>query len=65
MYIFESACAIQVRAQSGGQDLLQIPAPIVEGSRAAAALVTRGLGGALAWPGLLRKLDRSNPGYRE
>jgi ribulose-5-phosphate 4-epimerase/fuculose-1-phosphate aldolase len=65
MYIFESACAIQVRAQSGAQELLQIPAPIVDGIRAAAALVTRGLGGALAWPGLLRKLDRSNPGYRE
>ena len=23
--------------------------------------VTRGLGGSLAWPGLLRKLDRLNP----
>jgi hypothetical protein len=30
--------------------------------RAAAAQVTRGLGGALVWPGLPRKLDRWNPG---
>jgi hypothetical protein len=25
--------------------------------------VTRGLGGALVWPGLLRRLQRLNPGY--
>jgi hypothetical protein len=25
--------------------------------------VTHGLGGMLAWPGLLRKLDRDMPGY--
>jgi ribulose-5-phosphate 4-epimerase/fuculose-1-phosphate aldolase len=65
MYIFESACAIQVRAQSGGQELIRIPEPILGGIRAAASQVTRGLGSGLAWPGLLRKLDRSNPGYRE
>jgi ribulose-5-phosphate 4-epimerase/fuculose-1-phosphate aldolase len=65
MYIFESACAIQVRAQSGGQELIRIPEPILGGIRAAASQVTRGLGSSVAWPGLLRKLDRSSPGYRE
>jgi ribulose-5-phosphate 4-epimerase/fuculose-1-phosphate aldolase len=65
MYIFESACAIQVRAQSGGQELIRIPEPILAGIRAAASQVTRGLGSELVWPGLLRKLDRLNPGYRE
>jgi ribulose-5-phosphate 4-epimerase/fuculose-1-phosphate aldolase len=64
MYLFESACMIQVRAQSGGGELIRIPAPILDGIRAAAAQVTRGLGGSLAWPGLLRKLDRVNPGYQ-
>jgi ribulose-5-phosphate 4-epimerase/fuculose-1-phosphate aldolase len=64
MYLFESACMIQVRAQSGGGELIRIPAPILDGIRAAAAQVTRGLGGSLAWPGLLRKLDRANPGYQ-
>jgi ribulose-5-phosphate 4-epimerase/fuculose-1-phosphate aldolase len=29
-----------------------------------AQAVTRGVGGALAWPGLLRKLDRLDPGFR-
>jgi ribulose-5-phosphate 4-epimerase/fuculose-1-phosphate aldolase len=65
MYLFESACAIQVRAQSGGQELIRIPELILGGIRAAASQVMRGLGGSLVWPGLLRKLDRSNPGYRE
>src|SRR5580693_1240008 len=65
MYIFESACMIQVRAQSGGKELIQIPGPILEGIRVAARQVTRGLGGALVWPGLLRKLDRVNSGYQD
>jgi ribulose-5-phosphate 4-epimerase/fuculose-1-phosphate aldolase len=65
MYLFESACTIQVRALAGGGELTQIAAPLLQGIRAAAAQVTRGLGGALVWPGLLRKLDRRSPGYRE
>jgi ribulose-5-phosphate 4-epimerase/fuculose-1-phosphate aldolase len=64
MYTFESACMIQVRAQSGGQELIRIPQTIVAGIQAAAKQVTRGLGAGLAWPGLLRKLDRANPGFR-
>lgn len=63
MYIFEAACTIQVKALSGNRDLISVPAPIVAGMQAQAAQVTRGLGGALVWPGLLRKLDRDNPGY--
>jgi ribulose-5-phosphate 4-epimerase/fuculose-1-phosphate aldolase len=65
MYLFESACTIQVRAQHGGKDLIRTPTPILEGIQAAATQVTRGLGGALVWPGLLRKLDRANPGYQD
>jgi len=65
MYLFESACMIQVRAQSGGKELVHVPAPILAGIRAAAREVTRGMGSALAWPGLLRKLDRLDPGFRQ
>jgi ribulose-5-phosphate 4-epimerase/fuculose-1-phosphate aldolase len=64
MYLFEAACKIQVRALQGGQELLHIPTGILQGIQAAGKQVTRGLGGALIWPGLLRKLDRQNPGYR-
>ncbi|UJB20514.1 MULTISPECIES: class II aldolase/adducin family protein [Lysobacter] len=65
MYIFEAACAIQVRALAGARELLPIPAPILAGIQAQAAQVTRGLGGALAWPSLLRRLARESPGYEQ
>jgi ribulose-5-phosphate 4-epimerase/fuculose-1-phosphate aldolase len=65
MYTFEAACMIQVRAQSGGQELIRIPPTVVAGIQAAAKQVTRGLGAGLAWPGLLRKLDRANPGFQD
>ncbi|MDR3385607.1 MAG: class II aldolase/adducin family protein [Rudaea sp.] len=64
MYLFEAACMIQVRAQAGGGDLIPITKPILDGVQAAAQQVTRGLGSQLIWPGLLRKLDRVNPGFR-
>ncbi len=65
MYLFETTCAIQVRAQSGGGDLTPIPAPIIAGAQAQAKAVTKGLGGHLAWPALIRKLDRIDPSYKQ
>ncbi|HWL84600.1 MAG TPA: class II aldolase/adducin family protein, partial [Polyangiaceae bacterium] len=65
MYLFEAASMIQVRALAGGRELVPVPQQIVDGIQQAAKVATRGLGGALAWPGLLRKLDRTNPGYAE
>ena len=64
MYIFETTCMIQVRAQAGGGELTTIPQAILVGAQAQAKVVTRGLGGELAWPGLLRKLDRMDSGFR-
>jgi ribulose-5-phosphate 4-epimerase/fuculose-1-phosphate aldolase len=64
MYVLESACAIQLRAQSGGAKLLPIAAPILAGARQQAAQVTRNLGGLLAWPALLRRLDRDDSSFR-
>lgn len=63
MYLLERSCEIQLKAQSTGCDLLPIPDAILGGIRAQAQQVTRSAGGALAWPGILRKLDRINPGY--
>jgi ribulose-5-phosphate 4-epimerase/fuculose-1-phosphate aldolase len=65
LYLFESACAIQVRATQAGDELIHVDPRIIATAQAQAQAVTRGLGGALAWPGLLRKLDRQNPGFRE
>ena len=66
MYSFEGSCMIQVRAQSGGSELIPIPQPVLDGFRMAADKVTRGVGrGTLAWPALLRKLDRLDPSFRD
>lgn len=62
MYVFEAACTIQVRAQAGGE-LVRIPQAIIDGATAQSKQVTRGMGGMLMWPGLLRRLDRRFPGY--
>ncbi len=63
MYLFESVCAIQVRAQAGGGELVHVDQAIIAGARQQSAQVTRGLGAGLVWPGLLRRLDRHYPGY--
>lgn len=65
MYLFEAACLIQVRAQSGGGELIRVSEQVQADNKMMAQAVLRGMGGALAWPGLLRKLDRKNPGYAE
>jgi len=65
MYALETACQTQVMAQSSGGELVQVPAPIVAGIKAQVEQVTRGLGGELAWPGLLRKLDRRDTSYQD
>ena len=65
MYLLESSCQIQIMAQSGGKPLSHVPQQIVDGITEQAKTVTRGLGGKLAWPGLLRKLDRVDSSYKD
>ena len=65
MYTLQRACEIQIAAQSSGAKLVPVDARIVAGVKANVALVTKGLGGGIAWPGLLRKLDRMDPSYRQ
>jgi ribulose-5-phosphate 4-epimerase/fuculose-1-phosphate aldolase len=65
MYLFEAACTIQLRAQSTQAELIPIDPKIVAGASMAAKQVTRSAGGGLAWPGLLRKLDRLDRTYRD
>ncbi|MFT5312764.1 MAG: ribulose-5-phosphate 4-epimerase/fuculose-1-phosphate aldolase [Paraglaciecola sp.] len=65
MYLLQSACDIQLKAQASGQTLISIPSQILAGIQAQAEQVTRSAGGSLAWPGILRKLDRNNPGYAQ
>ena len=63
MYTFEADCAIQIRAQAAAK-LIPIDPRIIAGAQAQAKQVTLGAGAALAWPGLLRKLDRTDTSYK-
>ena len=65
MYAMEQACRIQVLAQSTGADLITVPTPIVDRIMEQVKVVVRGEGSAIIWPGLLRKLDRVDPSFRE
>jgi ribulose-5-phosphate 4-epimerase/fuculose-1-phosphate aldolase len=63
MYFFETTCRIQIDAQSGGAELNLVgPGPIAANANVSRT-ATAGQGAMLAWPALLRKLDRENPGY--
>ncbi|MFT3821405.1 MAG: class II aldolase/adducin family protein [Rubrivivax sp.] len=65
MYNFENTCRIQIDAQAGGE-LVHFDPRILEGIMQVAKTVTTGKGaGALAWPALLRRLDRERPGYEQ
>lgn len=63
MFILQRACEVQLLAQAGGAELIPISQPIVDGIKQAAKQVTRNAGGKLAWPGLLRKLERIGAPY--
>jgi ribulose-5-phosphate 4-epimerase/fuculose-1-phosphate aldolase len=63
MYTFENTCRIQIDAQAGGE-LTQVDPRIISGVAHAMKVQTGGMGGAFAWPALIRKLDRTDPSYR-
>lgn len=65
MYALETACQIQIGAQAGGGELIRVNGQILDGIKVAVEQVLKGFGGNLAWPGLLRKLDRQDPSYRD
>lgn len=65
MYILQSACRIQILAQSGGGNLVPVPDSIIDTVASQLSAVTVGQGAQLTWPGLLRKLDRIDPSYRQ
>ena len=65
MYTFEAACNIQIDAQAGGGELTQVHPQILTGVAQAMKVQTGGLGGAFVWPSLIRKLDRTDPSYKQ
>ncbi len=64
MYALETACQVQLMAQSTGGELIHVPQGIVDGIQAQVEQATAGIG-QLIWPGLLRKLDRIDASFRD
>ena len=63
MYTFENTCRIQIDAQAGGE-LIHVNPKILEGMATVMKTATSGMGGNIAWPALLRLLDRKDPSFR-
>lgn len=66
MYFLENACKTQILAQSVGSESQLHEEPEDMGHRVyqqGAAAFIPGMGDNLVWPGLMRKLKRTNPGY--
>ncbi|MFN7862602.1 MAG: class II aldolase/adducin family protein [Curvibacter sp.] len=63
MYIFEATCRIQLDAQAGGE-LVMVNPQILQGIAGVTKQATAGQGANIAWPALLRKLERMDPSYR-
>jgi ribulose-5-phosphate 4-epimerase/fuculose-1-phosphate aldolase len=64
MFYLERACSMQVRALAGGVKPNWPNQGVPEKTAGQGAMGLSGYMGALAWPALLRKLDRIDPGYR-
>ena len=63
MYTFENTCRIQIDAQAGG-DLVHVDTRILSGMAQVMKTVTAGQGANIAWPALLRRLDKVDPSYK-
>jgi ribulose-5-phosphate 4-epimerase/fuculose-1-phosphate aldolase len=66
IYFLERACKTQILAQSGAADLT-IPAQdsIARSAAVAQKGMDDGYAKSLAWPALIRRMDRIDPGYRD
>jgi len=65
MFLLQRACKIQILAQAGGNKLIPISKEILAQIPAQEAVVTQGGRGKLAWPALLRRLDRMGANYQD
>ena len=63
MYTFENTCRIQIDAQAGGE-LIHVNPKVLDGLAQVLKTVTAGQGANIAWPALIRKLERTDPSYR-
>lgn len=63
MYTFETACQVQIAAQSGGE-LIPIDLSALDDLEKVSKAQSEGKGGEFIWPAMLRRLDRIDPSYK-
>ena len=64
MFFLERACAIQTRALAGGARVYGVNQGVAEKTAALGQMGFNAYVGSVSWPGLLRRLDRIDPGYK-
>lgn len=65
-YDLQRACEVQLAIQASGQEAIPIAQPIIDNIFRQANVVHSGsTGGQLAWPAMLRKAYRLDPGFAE
>jgi ribulose-5-phosphate 4-epimerase/fuculose-1-phosphate aldolase len=62
MYTFENTCRIQIDAQAGGE-LIHVDPGILATIPQVVKMATAGQGAGIAWPALLRKLERAGSNH--
>lgn len=65
MFILQRSCEIQIMAQSGGAEVMPIDPKILTGIKAQSEIIMQNSGASIVWNGLLRKMDRLDPGFRD
>ena len=64
LFFLERACTMQIKALSGGLKLNKVPADVIELVTQQGHMASDDGIGQLAWPGLIRKLDKIDPSYK-
>ena len=65
MYNLETACQIQIAAQSGGGELVMLDEAIIRLNCENLAEATAGQGGQIAWAAMIDKVERHDPAFRD
>lgn len=64
MFTLQRACEIQIMAQAGGGDLINISEAILRGIGVQAKQSLGDSGAGRVWPAVMRKMDRLDPSFR-
>src|SRR5690606_8357176 len=64
MFTLQRACEVQVMAQAGGTELIEIPDHILRGIGEQVRQTLGSSGSDRIWPAVIRKMERLDPSFR-